>query len=264
LVLAPTPIQTLDFVDRLFTSWRALEIYLRGKQPLGLRDPNPLELIVVLKPAAFGARRYDAISQSFAWDIYDESDDLIAMSLAFRDWSQEAIRVLEALQPKENSGWRVVVRSALRDGALSIEPISILRPEAADRPVFQLAFDAAPAKSATGTRFDATAMASDDDSAGEDTVLEDESVEPGYAHLSQSLSELSRQLVGLAEMGCQNAERSNPEKFKKWHGDLSGSGLTLLASVAIRLADPAGIAPCDVLRARYLAHLYAQALGQIA
>jgi hypothetical protein len=264
LVLAPTPLQTLDFADRFFTSWRALETYVRGKQPLGLRDPNPLELIVVLEPASFGTRKYEVISQSFAWDVYDRADELVVMSLPFREWSQDAIRVLETLEPKQNSGWRVVVRAALRDGALSIEPISILRPEVADRPVFQLAFDAAPAKSATGTRFEATATASDDDSEGEDTLLEDESVEPGYAHVSQSISELGRQLVSLAEMGCQNAERSNQEKFTKWHSDLSSLGLTLLAGAAIRLADPAGIAPCDVLRVRYLTYLHAQAIGQIA
>jgi hypothetical protein len=264
LVLAPTPLQALDFADRLFTSWRALELYLRGKQPLGLRDPNPLELIVILEPAYFGTRKYDVISQSFAWHVYDRADEPVVMSLPFRDWSQDAIHVLEALEPKENSGWRIVVRAALRDGALSVEPISILRPEIADHPVFQLAFDVAPANSATGTRFAAPATADDDDPAGEDTLLEDESVESGYARVSQSISELGRQLVSLAEMGCQNAERSNREQFTKWHSDLSSSGLTLLAGAAILLADPAGIAPCDVLRVRYVAYLHAQAIGQIA
>jgi hypothetical protein len=263
LVLAPTPLKTLDFADRLFTSWRALETYVRGKQPLGLRDPNQLELIVVLEPASFGTRKYDVISQSFAWDVYDRSDELIVMSLPFREWSQDAIRVLEALEPRENSGWRVICRAAIRDGVLSVEPLSILRPEATDHPVFQLTFDVVPAKLATGIAPDAKPAGDDDDVTGEDALLADESVEPGYAHLSQSLSELSRQLVNLAEMGCQNGERSNQEKFKKWHQDLSSSGLTALANVAIRLAEPTGIAPCDLLRARYIAYLHAQAVGQI-
>jgi hypothetical protein len=263
LVLAPTPIGTLDFAGRLFGSWRALEAYVRQKQPLGLCDPNPLELIVALEPASFGARRYDVISQTFAWDVCDQADEILVMSLPFRDWSQDAIRVLEALEPGANSRWRVVVRAALRDGALSVEPVSILRPETADRPVFQLAFDAAPQKAATTEGPEAVSAADDEDSAADAELPEDASPEPARMRLNQSFSELNRQLVSLAEAGCQNVERSNQENFTKWHRDFLSSGLTLLAGATIRLADPAGVVPSDVLRARYLAYLHAQAAGQI-
>jgi len=229
LVLAPTPIGTLDFAGRLFGSWHALEAYVRQKQPLGLREPNPLELIVALEPASFGARRYDVISQTFAWDVGDQADEMLVMSLPFRDWSQDAIRVLEALEPGANSRWRVVVRAALRDGALSIEPVSILRPETADRPVFQLAFDAAPQKAPTAEGPEAVSAADDDASAADAELPEDASPEPARMRLNQSFSELNRQLVSLAEAGCQNVERSNQENFTKWHRDFLSSGLTLLA-----------------------------------
>jgi hypothetical protein len=63
LVLAPTPIGTLDFAGRLFGSWRALEAYVRQKQPLGLCDPNPLGADRCFGAGFFGARRYDVISQ---------------------------------------------------------------------------------------------------------------------------------------------------------------------------------------------------------
>jgi hypothetical protein len=262
LVLATTSLQSLDFGARLFTSWRALDGYVRARQPLGLRDPNPLDLIVVLEPASFGTRRYDPISQSFAWDIYDQRDELIVMSLPFREWSQDGIRVLEALEPKENSGWRVIVRTLLRDGALSIEPISILRPEVVDRPVFQLAFDTLAAHSGEKRKSEAVATEDHDDSAGEEELLEEEAVSPAHSHVSKLVSELNRQLSGIAEMGCQNADRSSHQWFEKHHRDLFGAGFTLLAGATSSLAQ-AAIAPRDVLRVRYLTYLHAQAVVQV-
>jgi len=262
LVLAPTPLRILDFGERLFASWSGLESHVRDRQPLGLRDPNPLELIVVLEPTLFGARKYDHISQSFTWDVYDEADQFVTLSLPFREWSQDAIRVLEALEPKEKFHWRVVVRAALRDGALSIEPVSILRPEAVDRPVFQLAFDTVPANVGVRRKFQAVSSEGDDDSAGEGESLEEETVRSGHTHLSRFVSELSGQLLSIAEMGCQNAERSNQQWFEKWHRDLHSAGLTLLAGVTSSLAEPTALTPGDVLRARYLGYLYMQAVGQ--
>ena len=260
LVLATTSLESLDFGSRLFTSWRVLEGYVRERQPMGLRDPNPLDLIVVLEPASFGTRRYDPISQSFAWDIYDQAHDLIVMSLPFREWSQDAIRVLEALEPEENSRWRVIVRTALRDGALSIEPISILRPGVIDRPVFQLAFDT-PARSGAKRKSEAEASEDDADSVGEEELLEEETVSPAHTHVSKFVSELNAQLLSIAEMGCQNADRSS-QWFAKRQRDLFGAGFTLLAGVTSSLAQ-AAIAPSDVLRIRYLAYLHAQAFLQV-
>lgn len=258
LVLAATSLESLDFGARLFTSWRVLEGYVRQSQPMGLRDPNPLDLIVVLEPAAFGTRKYDPISQSFAWDVYDQADDLMVMSLPFREWSQDAIRVLEALEPRENSRWRVIVRTALRDGALAIEPISIIRPKVIDRPVFQLAFDTLPAGS--GENRKSEAEASEDDADDEEEFLE-QTAAPAYNHVSRFVSELNRQLLSIAEMGCQNADRSSHQWFEKRHQDLFAAGLTLLAGVTSSLAQ--AITPSDVLRVRYLAYLHAQAIAQV-
>ena len=262
LVLATTSLQSLDFGARLFTSWRVLEGYVRERQPLGLRDPNPLDLIVVVEPASFGTRRYDPISQSFAWDIYDQTDDLIVMSLPFREWSQDAIRVLEALEPKDDPRWRVIVRTALRDGALSIEPISVLQPEVLDRPIFHLAFDTRPANSGVKKQSEAAASEDDGDSAGEDVLLEEEAVSPAHIHASKFISELNGQLLRIAEMGCQNADRSDHQWFEKRHRDLFAAGFTLLADVTSSLAQ-AATAPSDVLRVRYLAYLHAQGIVQV-
>jgi hypothetical protein len=261
LVLAPTPLAALDFAGRLFTSWSGLERYARERRPLGLRDPNPLELIVVLEPSSFGARSYDQITQTFAWELHDEEDQPLIVSLPFREWSQAAIRVLEALQPKEKFHWRIVARTALRDGALSVEPVSILRPEAVNAPVFQLAFDALPGKRGAGGTFGAAATGDDDDSVDEEEPTDEESWEAGHTQLSNFISELSRHLLAIAETGCENAARSDHQWFERSQPELHSAGLTVLAAVTRRLAQPAP-APGDVLRARYLAYLHLQAAGR--
>lgn len=263
LVFGATPIQTLDFSNRLFHSWSDLDRYVRERQPLGLRDPNPLELIVVLEPASFGARGYDSISQSFSWELYDQADQHLTMTLPFRDWSKEAIRVLEALDPKENCRWRIVGRAAMRDASLSVEPISILRPESLERPVFQLAFDAIPA--GAPRRSEVTAEGDNDEN--DDVTDEEERLQEGAgrddAYLNKVISELNGRLQSIAEMGCQSTDRGNQQWFEKQCTELHSSGLTVLAGVANSLADSAGIAASDVLRARYLVHIHMQAAGQL-
>ena len=168
--------------------------------------------------------------------------------------------MLEALDPKQNSRWRFVARAGMHDASLLIEPISILRPEVAARPVFQLAFDTIPA--GAPQRHEATAREDDDEATDEEELLE-EAAGPSHTDLSRFLSELNGLLLSIAEKGCQSAERPNQEWFEKCQRDSHAAGLTLLASMAGSLAEPTCIAPGDVLRARYLAHLHTQALGQM-
>lgn len=263
LLLGPTSPPALDFADRLFRSWSDVDRHVREKQPLGLRDANPLELIVVLEPASFGARKYDAISQTFSWELYDQAHQLTTLTLPFREWSKDAIRVLEALEPKEEFRWRIVTRAATRDGLLSLEPVSILRPEELERRVFHLAFDATPA--GASRKPEAPAREEDDESAdGEEELLEEQTVRSSQEHLDKIFSELSSQFLSIAEMGCQSAERSKLEAVEKLHRDLHGAGLTILSKVTGSLCELSLIAPGDLLRARYLVYLHAQALGRVA
>ena len=101
-----------------------------------------------------------------------------------------------------------------------------------------------------------------DESSVDEEAVDQETTPPGPTYLSKLISELSVQLVTIAETGCQNAGRANQGWFEKRHRDLHSAGLTLLAGATANLAGPA-ITPGDVLRARYLAHLHLQAVGQI-
>src|SRR5262249_34592338 len=133
--------EKLEFEDRLFRSWFRLEHYVASKQPIGLREPNPLDMIVVIQPTAFGHRTFDELSQTFTWDVHDEAHQVLRLSLPFRDWTKEAIRTLEGLSPSDGTQWRFVVRLVYENDELLVEPISILRSEENVSPVFQLALD---------------------------------------------------------------------------------------------------------------------------
>src|SRR6185436_11102169 len=111
------------------------------------------------------------------------------------------IRMLEQLSPLNESSWRFVVKLSHLDDELLVEPISILRDENAERPVFHLAFDSVSPQSG------ATAVQSATDSALEDEDFQpdDESVEavegelPSRAAATKVINELNRRLEATAE-----------------------------------------------------------------
>jgi hypothetical protein len=262
LVLAVTQPQVLDFGEKLFTSWEVLRRYVVQRQPLGLRESNPLELIGILEPSAFGPREFDSITQTFAWDVYDDVEQSLTLTLPFRDWSKDAIRILEELSPPEELRWRVVVRLDFRDEILSVEPISILRPEDPKSPVFQLFFDALP-QSGTNNPTRSTEPADYEELIDEVVPEVEESFGRTTTYLYSVITELNRRLQAIAETGAQSGMEAHREWFEKLRPEVHGSGLTCLAAMFDALSKRSSPAPKLILRARFLAHLHSQAIGHL-
>ena len=149
------------------------------------------------------------------------------------------------------------------DGAnFSVEPISILRPENTEHPVFQLAFDSLPqGTAATGTE----TTLSDDEAM---TMEEDESAgvaetgTPVRGSLYRVISEVNRRLEAIAETGMQNGLATHRDWFAKSHQEVHGFGLTVLARSLALLARPSAT-PAALLRTRYLSHLHSQAVSHV-
>ena len=252
LVLAPVTPESLEFGDRLFTSWGALYRYVGGIQPLGLREPNPLDQIVVVQPQYFGERRFEPLNQTFYWEVYDQLGQPLTLALPFRDWTKESIKTLEQLTPPKDSAWKFVVRISYEDDGLVVEPISILRPEDHKNPVFQLAFDSHEAEGSS-SGLEEMNVALDEDAI---ELPEDELVEgklPMGSSLCAVLSETNRRLEAIAETGMQTGIPAHREWLSKSRQEVHGFGLTALAS-ALDLSSPQAI-----VKARYLTHLYSQA-----
>ena len=251
LVLSPTAPETLNFGERLFASWRALHEYVSTRQPLGLREPNPLEMIVVLQPAEFGVQTFDPINQTFRWEIYDVLDEVLTLTLPFRDWTKESIRVLEQLAPPREHRWCFVVKLALEGDRLFVEPISILRPENREKPVFNLAFDSV---GQTGGAAVNELVEADEDVLDEQA---DEVLEPAIGvrgAFASVIAEINKRLEAIAEAGIVNQS----EAFSKIQGDAYTFGLTALTAT---LQNPSSASA--IIKTRYITHLYAQAQASV-
>jgi hypothetical protein len=261
LVLSETAPQSLEFGERLFASWEVLRRHLVQKQPLGFLESNPLDLIGVLEPSAFGPRSFDEITQTFTWEVYDQLGQALTLSLPFRDWSKDAIRVLEGLTPPNDVRWRLMARLALRDDSLSVEPISILRPEDKKSPVFQLGFDLLPKQSPKSTT-NVNGTSEEEASLQEEGSEVEESSVPTRTYLHGILAELNRRLQTIAEAGCQGGFEAHRDWFVGSYREVHDAGLTCLSGALESLSKPSSI-PRSVLRARFLNFLHAQATARL-
>jgi hypothetical protein len=172
---------------------------------------------------------------------------------------------LEELSPPEGAHWKFVVRLTSENDELLVEPISILRSEDKQSPVFQLAFDSL----ADGARQEVvkdpptmvTAPAEDsfDDEVQADEPLI-ESFTPSNVALGRILTELNTRLIAVAETGTQMGLSIHREFLLKLNQDVHSQGLTALANSirSIQQRPAAGI-----LRTRYLSYLHTQATVHI-
>jgi hypothetical protein len=271
LVLGTTAPDELDFDDRVFHFWTGLRGYVASKQPLGLREPNPLDMVVVLQPTRFGARSFDSVSQTFTWEVYDRVNQLLTLSLPFRDWNQQSIRTLEELSPSDGSHWRFVVKLAYQDDELLVEPISILRSEMKARPVFQLAFDSfgLEANEETVNSASVAASSTSDQSDSEDNQFDDDefsavsdSFIPARVAVGGVLTELNSRLLAIAETGAQKGLAMHRQWFLESIREVQVLGLTALARQLNSLASQDSSAGV-VLRTRYLTYLHSQATAHL-
>ena len=266
LVLSPTTTDRLQFGERIFTTWETLRRYLRSKAPLGLREPNPLDLVAIIEPQAFGAREFDPINQTFSWEVYDEIGQVITLTLPFSQWSKESIQALEQLSPPRDKRWRFVVKLAAQNESV-VEPISILRDEGESTPVFQLSFDTLPQP---GTISNSNVTVGDMDLVentreleAESDIENDEPVMPANIRLSRVISEINKRLEALAETGLQRDLTTQQQWFARSRSETNQMGLTALAMTLGSLSGPRQIQPGHVIRARYLTSLHNQAGGHL-
>ena len=82
-------------------------------QPIGLRDSNPLDRVAIIEPAFAGTKSFESVTQTLIWEVYDEEENLLQLSLSFEELSKETVRTLEALNPPANSRWRILVNLSL-------------------------------------------------------------------------------------------------------------------------------------------------------
>jgi hypothetical protein len=263
LVPGPASLTRLEFGERCLTSWAALHARALAAQPIGLRDSNPLDRIAVLQPAFSGAKTFDNVKQTLFWDVYDETENLLQLSLPFEELSKEAIRALEALKAPSGSDWKIVVNFSLGDSGLIAVPVSILDPENADSPVFHLAFDAQPRQMVQRST-KAEPEQEDEIDATPDECTDGDEVQIASASLRGFLANIEERLVTIAESGTATGRLENFAWISSMQSDAHRAGLTSLSTILRGLTDPTLVAAQRLIQARYLVHLYGSASGRIA
>jgi hypothetical protein len=257
LVLSPTRPETLAFGEKLFTSWSELRDYASRLQPLGLGEANPLDRVVMLEPTFFDPKSYDSVAQTFRWDVYDAAGERLQLTLPFEHWSQNAIRTLEGLNPPAESRWRIVANITARDGGLEAQPVSILQPENRESPIFHLAFDAAPVQPAPNqTPKDGRPEEND---AEPEEASDDDAPEAESAALESTLAAFEQRLAAVAEAGATAGMEEHRAWFSQAQAAMHRAGFTALAATLGTLAAPSQHTAANLLKARYLLHLHAQA-----
>jgi len=263
LVPGPTSLAQLEFGDRCFTSWAALNAHALAVQPIGLRDSNPLDRIVVIEPAFAGTKSFESVTQTLVWEVYDEEENLLQLSLSFEELSKEAVRTLEALNPPANSRWKILVNLSLADKGLIAMPISILDPGNAGSPVFHLAFDALPGQLSKSRTRPTEEQQEEDVGSAPDETADGEELQVASAYLRGFLAEFERRLVAAAEAGTATGIAENSRRFAEMRNDAHSAGLTTLAAALSRLTERDADSARCLIQARYLAHLHASTGARI-
>ena len=92
---------------------------------VGLKEPNPLDSVVVVKPAAWGDRGFDAVTQVFTWVLADVHERPLIAEIAFDEFTEPAMKFLESVPPTSVEGALLVGRIQRTARGLSLHPYAL-------------------------------------------------------------------------------------------------------------------------------------------
>jgi hypothetical protein len=258
----------LDFGARGFANWLALLGHARAVYPMGLVDRDPLDRVVMLRPATWGERFFDELQQRFTWQLIDDQGAALELALPWTEVNEPAIEFLEAVNPARDQLTGVVVRLGFGGRGLTVEPLSLL---SAGTPqghrVLNPGFDRELIRSKQSTLLEklrqkygrdriAVTMTtgSDGDEDGEAAGTLD-ALPPG---LQTRLAEAEAILLRLAESGVRRLPEETGTRLKQIALALGRAGLGELAAGFNAFGNGRSTA-AGVLSCGYLCRLYRQA-----
>jgi len=248
LVTGPASLKEQGLVA--IEDWTQLLQRLSSQAMVGLTEANPLDSIVALKPAAWGERGYDAVTQIFAWFLADTQQRPLPLEISFDEFTEPAIQYLESASPDSLQGALVIGRVEHTSRGLSLHPYAI---HEQNGNVIQLCLDNLKWTSANA------AAAPDEQEEGFEEEEEAESAttfSPAIGHL---LDEVDDGLLALAEAGLAALNPLRVERLRHVTPRTERLGLQgLSAGLSNIVAHPNS---CAVLRGSYLSQLHRRALA---
>jgi hypothetical protein len=268
--LTPTDPGQLDFGGQSFTNWRTLSAYAQSLYPIGLTLQDPLDRLVVLRPAGWGERSFDELQQRFCWRLQDEEGALLPLTLYWTGVNESAIEFLEAVNPSRDRLTGVLCHLAFAERGLLIEPLALFsagtpQGDQVLNPAFDKALIASKQSSLLaqlrkkyGRDRIATTLTADDEWDAENPT-------PGLLEgapvgIRARLAEVERSLLRLAEAGLRRGDEARP-RLGQLAAELDRVGLPELAAGLNALAQAGAAA--TLLRAGYLYHLHRESLGLV-
>ncbi len=255
---------SLDFGGRAFADWTALFEYARSVYPIGLRERDPSDRLVVLRAAHWGARTFDEVQQRFVWVLHDAGGRAVVLTLPWVGVNETSVEFLEAVNPDRDRLDAVVARLDFSGRGVRLEPLALLgRGTPAGDRVLNPGFDRARIVSKQSNllerlrkkfgrdRIPTTLTADEDDVPGWPEASADGDV-PG---IGSRLREAESVLLRMAEAGLGRLDPAAAARLRRLAADLDRSGLQEMSAAFGELA--AGGAPAaDVLHCGYLARLH--------
>ena len=260
----------IEFGERLFSDWQQLHDYAAGQFLCGLRLKNPLDRVVVLKPAGWGDRYFDELQQSLCWQVLDEAGQSVQLMLPWNRINEAAIEFLEAVKPERDRLTGVLTRIVFSTSGFRLEPISLFSsgtPGGAR--LLNPCFDhqmiehrqsnlLAQLRKKYGTDRIASALSSEED--WEEMTQANAMAENAPAAVRYCISELEHILLYMAESGTRSNQENLRKQSRQIADKLSRSGLTELAGCAEQIAAEAQTNASNILWTNYLCKLHWQLL----
>lgn len=260
----------IDFGERAFRDWRALRRHFASILPAGLSQSDPLDAVVVVRPASWGRRAFMSAEQALIWALHDPSGAVLMLRMPYEAADRSAVEALDALDVGGGTSWALVGRLEYVGGDMVLRPFTLLRPDGPpalrvqhlglDSPVTGVAaasreaaqpITASPMVEGRGEPSEA-----DDDAAATDAPVADPVI------LNRVWREFEDRLQHMAESGSRLSAKLRAD-LGPIASELEGLGLRPLAAAAASLSSGTRMG-WSLLAARYICTLAGELAVRLA
>jgi hypothetical protein len=247
LVTGPGNVRSHDLA--VIEDWSQVFELSNVQTAVGLKEANPLDSVVALKPAVWGQRGFDPVTQVFTWVFVDQQERPLLAEIAFEEFTEPAIKLMETVPAASVEGALIVGRIQRTVRGLSLHPYSLHRQNGE---IIHLCLD-----NVTTTPGKPNPGESEAEESFE-TEEETESVAAFSPALGRFLDEVDDALLALAEAGLAALNPLRIERVRQAVPRAERLGLQALKTGLDNTANNPH--PAFVLRSAYLTQLHRRAM----
>jgi hypothetical protein len=269
MLFGAADLENIDFGTARFDDWAELRRKLAAGYNSGLAPGRPLDRLVLICPARWGAPDYNEQRQTLLRPVFDAQERGLLLALPHQaDWAF-ATDTLEHWGPAEKQTWGILGFGSLTAAGIELLPVALLNRESGAA-LHCLTLDNATG-SAGGSPANTPERTEPDPSTDDDPPDEETSTASSGSNLELLLDAALLQLTHLAEQGGAG-QPSAEEQLQELAARMEQLGLRIVAEALQGLAGElaAGrrrLAPDERARARLIlraAYLLNLAREQIA